>query len=196
MTPNNMNKDGSDKPEDSIEPIKEVREYLWPETDILFVQERLPCVDSATPVFGQSACKVWRALHEVGLVTRLFDDPLEAEETVFGAGQCIDRGRRLSIMTLNWNSGTLLAGNRQLWFGSWERIEKVCAALKAKKVAYLGKNLATEGGRDWSKSGIKPSNPLGYLRDHQCYGHPVRLYGLPLTNISPESVRYFAELNA
>jgi len=33
-----MNQDGSDKTEDSVEAITGVREYLWPETEILFVQ--------------------------------------------------------------------------------------------------------------------------------------------------------------
>jgi hypothetical protein len=181
---------------DGVEPIQGVREYLWPETEILFVQDRLPCEGAATPLFGPAARKVWRALYQVGLVTRLFNDPLVAEETVFGTGQCINGNRRLSIMTFSWYSGTTLNGGRPLWFGDWERINKACATLKVKKLAYLGKKLATEGGRDWSESGIKPANPLGYLRDHQCYGHSARLYGLPLIDIGPESVRYFAELNA
>ena len=189
-----MNEDPSDITEKDVDPVKGVRESLWPETDILFVQDRLPSEGTATPIFGRAARKVWWALHEVGLVTRLFEDPMVAEETVFGAGQCIAGDRRLSIMTFSWFSGRILADDRHLWVGSWERIEKMCAALKVKKLAYLGSKLSTEGGRDWTKSGIKPSNPLGYLRDHLTYGHPVRLHGLPLTKIDAVSTRYFADL--
>jgi len=191
-----MNEDRLYKTADGVESIKGVREYLWPETEILFVQERLPDKESAVPVFGRSARKVWRALHEAGLVTQLFDDPLEAEKTVFNAGQCIAGVRRLSIMTLSWFSGTMLHGSRPLWFADWERINTVCAALKVKKVVYLGKKLATEGGRDWSKSGIKPPTPFGYLRNRLIDTQTVRLYGLPLTDIGPESIQFFAELNA
>ena len=131
----------------------------------------------------------------MGLVTKLFDDPIEAEETVFGTGQCIAGARPLSIMTLSWFSGRILADGRHLWFGSWERIENICAALKVKKLAYLGSKLSTEGGRDWAQSGIKPSNPFGHLRVRLIDSQTVRVYGLPLMNIGPESIRYFAELN-
>lgn len=101
----------------------------------------------------------------------------------------------VAIMTLSWFSGTILAGNRHLWFGSWERVEKMCAALQVKKLAYLGSKLSTEGGRDWTKSGLKPSNPFGHLRDRLIDGQTVRVYGLPLMNIGPESIRYFQALN-
>ncbi len=188
-----MNEEALNKAEADIKRIQGVREYLWPDSEILFVQNRLPLIDSLTPLFGSAARKVWWALHEAGLVTRLFDNPMEAEETVFGAGRCIAGDHRWSIMTLSWDTGMLLLGRRAR-IESWERVEKVCAAAKAKKLAYLGKEVATKGGRDWSQFGIPPTNPMGFLRDHLEYGHSARLYGLPLTNIGPESLRYFSEL--
>ena len=180
---------------EGVDTIKGVREYLWPETDILFVQERLPCEGTATPLFRPSARKMWQTFYEVGLVTRLFKDPLAAEATVFGSGLSVADNRRLSIMTLSWLSGTKLKDGRRIVFADWERINTVCAALKARKVAFLGKKLADEGGRDWKHGGARPSNFFGYLRDHRAGDHPVRLHGLPLTKIGPESVRYFLELN-
>jgi hypothetical protein len=188
-----MSKNAANEPGNDIKRIQGMREYLWPESEILFVQNRLPLKDSRTPVFGSAARKVWWALHEAGLVTRLFDDPMEAEKTVFEAGQCIAGDHHWSIITLCWNS-EVLSGNIRFCYVDWNRAEKVSAALKANKVVYLGKKLATEGGRDWQRSGMRPANPFGYLRDNLEYGHSSRRHGLPLTDIGPESLRYFMEL--
>lgn len=53
---------------------------------------------------------------------------------------------------------------------------------------------ANEGGQDWTQSGIKPSNPFGYLRDRLIDNQTVRLYGLPLTKLGPEAVRLYFSL--
>jgi hypothetical protein len=177
-----------------VDAIQGVREYLWPESDILFVQERLPRDGEATPFFGPAAHKMWQTFYEVGLVTRLFRDPLAAEEAVFGSGLFVADNRRLSIMTFAWRTGTRLVDGREIVFGDWERLNTVCATLKARKLAYLGKKLANEGGRDWKNSGARPSNSFGYLRDHLAGIHPVQLHGLPLTKLGPESNCFFAEL--
>jgi hypothetical protein len=179
---------------EGVDTIKGVREYLWPETDILFVQENLPYDGVATPLFGPAARKIWQTFYEVGLVTRLFKDPLAAEAAVFGSGLFIAYNLRLSIMTLNWRAEPIKKDGWEVIIADWRRVDTVCEKLKAKKIAYLGKKLSNKGGRDWMKDGARLSNSFGYLREHLAGNHPVQLYGLPLTKLGPETNHFFAEL--
>ena len=134
---------------EGVDTIKGVREYLWPETDILFVKENLPYDGVATPLFGPAARKIWQTFYEVGLVTRLFKDPLAAEAVVFGSGLFVADNLRLSIMTLNWRAEPIVKDGWEVIIADWRRVDTVCEKLKAKKIAYLGKKLANKGSLDW-----------------------------------------------
>lgn len=178
---------------EGVVPNKAVREYIKPETDILFVLPRLPARGAPDEhIFGRGARQVWRTMFAAGLVKNLYDDPLEAEANVFGSGLGACGSRVFSIIELRWSWEAVLPG-RRIQFVDWACMEKMFEALHVKKVAFVGRKLASLAAPRTTPKRSTP--PYGYLRHRAVNGNSVPLYGLPLVNIGPESVRYVKELN-
>jgi len=187
-----------------IRKIRGMREWFNEDSEILFVAEKLPLEGDGKPLFGANSRKILWAMHQAGLLDRIYDDLGRMEIEVF-ALQGMVGGRnhpRYSYSAASWseipNFGepVMVKGNLRLYgicIAGWERILDMLEPLGAKKVAVLGKKMIREAN-GWMKGKRESPAEYGFLWDHEYKGYTVSFYGLPITGINAEAVEYFRML--
>lgn len=164
-----------------------LKEYIHPEMDILFLALNAPEVSNANAHWFSRNLSFWNVLYNSGLITQSISNPIEGDIKVFGSNKINFQNHTYGVTDLN---NEVVETNSNKVNIEKRHVNRIINILETKKVAKLCLMHSAVGEAFRSSGLLKNTTParyglIGYINE-------TEVYEVPFHNASiPDKVQYY-----
>jgi len=126
-----------------------LKEYLYPEMDILFVALNAPDVSNKNEHWFSYNLSFWNVLYKSGLITEPIFDKIKGDEKVFGSNAINFQNQIFGVTDLNRGIVQTDSSNIKTTTAQVKRILKIIDKHKVHKLCLMHSKVAIQFEKEW-----------------------------------------------